>query len=124
MGQSREWTDVRFRRQPPGTEIDQDLEFQRRIWKLQRVAWAVMALVVLAAVLGLLGPGVLGMATAGGRSSPLWLEYDHFGLVEVEDDVLAAARELQGLERLDQIKFAVLESSGAISIIPRTGTPS
>ena len=33
-------------------------------------------------------------------------------------DVLTAARELQGLERLDQIKFAVLERSGGISIVP------
>jgi uncharacterized membrane protein YcaP (DUF421 family) len=36
-----------------------------------------------------------------------------------EDDVLAAAREIQGLERMDQIKYAVLETSGGISIIPR-----
>jgi uncharacterized membrane protein YcaP (DUF421 family) len=35
------------------------------------------------------------------------------------DDVLCAAREKQGLERLDQIKYAVLERSGGISIIPR-----
>jgi uncharacterized membrane protein YcaP (DUF421 family) len=36
-----------------------------------------------------------------------------------EDDVLTAARETQGLERMDQIKYAVLETSGGISIIPR-----
>ena len=36
-----------------------------------------------------------------------------------ESDILAAAREKQGLERLDQVKFAVLERSGGISIIPR-----
>lgn len=36
-----------------------------------------------------------------------------------EADILAAAREKQGLERLDQIKFAVLERSGGISVIPR-----
>ena len=35
-----------------------------------------------------------------------------------EDDVLHAARELQGLERLDQIKYAVLERNGGITIIP------
>ena len=34
-------------------------------------------------------------------------------------DVLAAARERHGLERLDQIKYAVLERSGGISIIPK-----
>lgn len=35
-----------------------------------------------------------------------------------EDDVLAAARTLRGLERMDQIKYAVLERNGGISIIP------
>lgn len=37
------------------------------------------------------------------------------------EEVLEAARETQGLERLDQIKSAVLEASGHISIIPRSG---
>ena len=35
------------------------------------------------------------------------------------DDVLQSARESHGLERLEQIKFAVLEISGGISIIPK-----
>jgi len=35
------------------------------------------------------------------------------------EDVLAAAREQQGLERLDQIKFAILEAGSGISVIPR-----
>jgi uncharacterized membrane protein YcaP (DUF421 family) len=36
-----------------------------------------------------------------------------------EEDILTDARRLQGIERLDQIKYAVLERSGGISIIPR-----
>jgi uncharacterized membrane protein YcaP (DUF421 family) len=35
-----------------------------------------------------------------------------------EEDVLDAAREHHGLERLEQIKYAVLERNGKISIIP------
>ena len=35
-----------------------------------------------------------------------------------EDDIMEAARKTQGLESLDQIKFAVLEQDGTISIIP------
>lgn len=34
-------------------------------------------------------------------------------------DIMAAAREKQGLESLDQVKYAVLECNGSISIIPR-----
>lgn len=36
-----------------------------------------------------------------------------------EQEILVAAREAHGLERLDQIKYAVLERSGGISIIPK-----
>lgn len=35
-----------------------------------------------------------------------------------KEDILEAARQLHGLERLDQIKYAVLEADGDISIIP------
>ena len=48
------------------------------------------------------------------------LLHDRMKRVQVTDhDILAAARELHGLESLDQVKFAVLEQSGSISIIPR-----
>jgi uncharacterized membrane protein YcaP (DUF421 family) len=36
-----------------------------------------------------------------------------------ESDILHAARASQGLERMDQIKYAVLERTGEISIIPK-----
>ena len=35
-----------------------------------------------------------------------------------EEEILEAAREKHGLERLDQVKYAVLEISGDITIIP------
>jgi uncharacterized membrane protein YcaP (DUF421 family) len=35
-----------------------------------------------------------------------------------ERDIMTAAREKQGLERMEQIKYAILERSGGISIIP------
>jgi uncharacterized membrane protein YcaP (DUF421 family) len=36
-----------------------------------------------------------------------------------EKDVMEAARQLQGLERLDQIKFAILEAGSGISVVPK-----
>ncbi len=36
-----------------------------------------------------------------------------------ERDILQAARESQGLARLDEIKYAVLERDGAISVVPK-----
>lgn len=35
-----------------------------------------------------------------------------------ESDILEAARLTHGLERMDQVKYAVLERDGSISIIP------
>ncbi len=36
-----------------------------------------------------------------------------------EGDILAAARQTQGIDRMDQIRSAVLERSGGISIMPK-----
>ena len=36
-----------------------------------------------------------------------------------EQDILASAREKHGLERMEQIKYAILETNGMISIIPK-----
>lgn len=60
-------------------EVNQDLEFQRHIWTVQRVGWVVMTLVVLAALLGLFGPGLFGRATAGNQEAPVSIEeYERF----------------------------------------------
>ena len=40
-----------------------------------------------------------------------------------EADILSAARRSLGLERLEQIKFAVLETNGGISVIPKDPEP-
>lgn len=36
-----------------------------------------------------------------------------------ESDVMEAAREMHGLEKMDQIKYAILERGGSITIIPK-----
>lgn len=58
--------------------------------------------------------GVPLVVVANGR--PLRDRLEKSGLEE--NEILAAARESQGLERMDQIKYAVLERTGGISIIP------
>ncbi|HJR41609.1 MAG TPA: hypothetical protein VJ812_05925 [Gemmatimonadaceae bacterium] len=59
-------------------DIDQDLEFQRREWKVQRIAWALMLLAILAALAGIFGRGVLARAVAGRTGDPLRVEHDRF----------------------------------------------
>jgi uncharacterized membrane protein YcaP (DUF421 family) len=85
-------------------------------------------------VLTLLGIDV-ALSLLKGRSSTLEKLVDDVPLVLVEEgrplqermrnarvdeeDILASARMSQGLERMDQIKYAVLERSGGISVIPK-----
>ena len=38
-----------------------------------------------------------------------------------EEDILSAAREHQGLEKMDDIKYAILERDGHITIVPKRG---
>jgi hypothetical protein len=59
-------------------EVGQDLKFSRRVWVFQRVGWVVMALVALAALAGLFGPGLLGRSSASEPNSRFRVEYDRF----------------------------------------------
>jgi hypothetical protein len=73
-------------------EIDQDHDFQRRSWRLQRAGWIVLSLVLLAGLLGLFGSGPLAHATAGAPDSPLRLEYDRFGRFDAPSTLTALIR--------------------------------
>jgi len=59
-------------------EVSQDLDFEHRSWRVQRIGWVLFSLVLLAALLGLLGgPGPLSTTTAG-EGSPLEVVYERF----------------------------------------------
>lgn len=58
-------------------EIGQNLDFERRMQTVQYVSWAVMGLLLLAALLGLFGTGLLSKTSLGDPGGPLWMEYDH-----------------------------------------------
>jgi uncharacterized membrane protein YcaP (DUF421 family) len=66
-------------------------------------------------IAGKLVEGVPMVIVADGK--PL---HDRMRTARIElADVLEAARHTQGLERMDQIKYAVVETSGGITIIPK-----
>lgn len=57
-------------------EIPEDVAFERRAWRVQRVGWGLMVLLILAAVAGLLGGGPLARAEAS--AAGLAVEYERF----------------------------------------------
>ena len=58
--------------------IEQDLRFQQRMWVVQRVGWGVIACVLVAALLGLLGSGPLASRTLESSQGGFRLEYERF----------------------------------------------
>jgi hypothetical protein len=68
-------------------ELDGDIEhrpapFNERMWRIERITWALMAALLGLALLGLLGPGPLSERVAGDKSGPIWVEYERFARFE------------------------------------------
>jgi hypothetical protein len=59
-------------------DLDENLGFQRREWRVQRVAWLILTLFVIAAGLGLFGRGPISHAEWGNTTAPLWVRYERF----------------------------------------------
>ncbi len=67
-------------------EVDQNLEFQKKEWAVERIGWVGMGLILLLALLGLFGDGPLSRVrvNAGGATE---LEYQRF-MRDGSEDVL------------------------------------
>ena len=59
-------------------ELDQDIAFQRKQWRFERVGWGLVALLIVLAAAGLFGTGPLSSATAGSDAEGLTVEYQRF----------------------------------------------
>ncbi|SIQ89089.1 hypothetical protein [Pontibacter lucknowensis] len=62
-------------------DIDEDIQLESTNWKVQRVAWVVMSIFVLAALLGFTGDGGIGnlqSLKAGDSAEGLEVEYERF----------------------------------------------
>lgn len=104
----------------PGLELEDDPDFQRRSWTFERIGWWVVALILLAATLGLFGRGPLSRAYVVAPDSPLALEYDRFGRLGSGSQVLihllpGSARE--GEARV-WIERSLLEGVEDLSLTP------
>jgi hypothetical protein len=100
-------------------DIDVDMAFQRRSWIVQRVAWIVMTLLVVAAALGLLGPGPLSRATA---SLPGLLEAEYQRLTRYEDRETLTVRVAPAVTTSGVVRLSInrdyLEHAQVMSVMP------
>lgn len=59
-------------------ELETDYRFQKTEWRLQRVGWIVWGCIILAALLGFLGPGLFSETQSVASDSSLAVTYDRF----------------------------------------------
>lgn len=59
-------------------EIDEVIEFQRGEWRFQRIAWLVLAVIVVLGLLGILGSGPLSHASKSDPRGLLSIDYERF----------------------------------------------
>jgi hypothetical protein len=59
-------------------ELEQDATFQKREWRVQRIAWVLWGVLILAGLAGLLGPGPLSKQEAASSDGRLSVSYNRF----------------------------------------------
>lgn len=106
-------------------QIEQDLKFQQRDWRLQRAGWALMALILLLAAGGLFGRGPLAHASAGDAASGLTIRYERIERRHADSSVRieVAAPAAPANEPLRLIVDSTwLENAGVQQILPAPST--
>jgi hypothetical protein len=122
-------------------EIEQDLAAQERMWRVERLGWTLFALLILAALLGIFGSGLLSAATveqgvlrvnynrferfetptafeihvvaeAGAAAVAVWLPHDYLQHVEVTNISPEPQEVRTGANRLTYI-FALQDAADA-----------
>lgn len=85
-------------------EISQDLEFQARSWRVQRVGWMVMLGLAAGGLLGLFGNGVLASASTGTAEEGVVVKYQRFlragGDQQLDFEVTSTAMKADSVMRL------------------------
>jgi hypothetical protein len=103
-----------------GLEITQDLSLQRIEWRVQKVLWVLLAILLLAALLGLLGPGPLSYSSVDG--SGFEVRYLRFARWQAPH-TLVVATSLPGSETLRiSIDRSYLDKMEVQQITPQPAT--
>lgn len=102
-------------------QVAQSMPFQRRSWLVQRIGWAMLLLLVLAALAGLLGEGgPLSEATATSADGGLGVEYARFGRYRAPATlkIHLGPQAVQGDEARVWVSRAYLEAVQIQNIVP------
>jgi hypothetical protein len=65
-------------KRPGGLDLEQNLVFQYREWRFQRLGWALISVLLAAAIGGLFGGGLLSQARVSAPDGSLQVAYERF----------------------------------------------
>ena len=74
-----------------GIEVEENLKLERVEWRVARVPWTILLLLIAATLLGVFGDGPLSRVAAGSPDGPLWTRYDRALRFGSSTDVLIRA---------------------------------
>lgn len=99
-------------------EISEDKQFQQREWKMERIGWVLMMLLVIAGLLGLLGgPGLFSDATVAAPN--LQVNYSRFVHLLEDTSLRLSASPVEGEDTIRiSISNTLLEDMRIEGIVP------
>jgi hypothetical protein len=86
--------------------IEKEIRFQSTFWKVERFAWALLALVPLAAIAGIFAHGIFSDKITRTPNSALSVEYDRFQRMTVQSRFVIRVRSAQS----DEIRLRLSSS--------------
>lgn len=86
----------------PSLHLNDDLRQQKIEWRIQRIVWPLMTVLLLAIVAGLLGQGPIARAQAGSEQAGITMEYHRFLRRQAPDTL-----ELRLLASSDRVRLHI-----------------
>lgn len=102
-------------------EIEKDLNFQYRTWRIQRIGWIVMALIICAGLAGLFGHHPFTKKTKETANKELSVEYTPYTRYESQDDLrVRFTSDPSHLTQIIRLWFdeAYLDSLNVVAVSP------
>jgi len=96
-------------------EISEDLAFQRRSWRMQRVGWAMMAILLAAGLAGVFGVGPASSASA--VQEDLKVSYERFPRAATDTDLVIEFQPREDVSRI-AVESRYLEQGGLLDVWP------
>lgn len=100
-------------------EIEEDAAYQRRFHKAQRLAWALMAVAVLLALAGLIGPGLSGTDESASPDRTVRTEYNGTIYYQKDSEMTVKVKATEGGMLSIWISRDYLESVYIKQMLPR-----